>query len=87
VRAKALARRAAPEAEELAREAIAFVEASDFLQVHAEALMDLAEILRLAGRLEEAARSLEESVRLYEQKGNVLSAARARALLDEVHQA
>jgi DNA-binding SARP family transcriptional activator len=87
VRAKVLARRGAPEAEELAREAIAFVEASDFLTVHAEALMDLAEVLRLAGRLEDAARSLEESVRLYEQKGSVLGAARARALLDELRRA
>jgi DNA-binding SARP family transcriptional activator len=86
-RAKVLARRGEPQAEELAREAIAFIEESDFLPVHAEALMDLAEILRLAGRLEEAARSLEESVRLYEQKGNVVAAARARALLDEVRQA
>ena len=84
VRAKALVRRGTPEAEELAREAIAFIEQSDFLIVHAEALMDLAEILLLAGRLLEAAGSLEESVRLYEQKGNVLVAARARASLDEV---
>jgi tetratricopeptide (TPR) repeat protein len=87
VRAKALARRREPEAEQLACEAIAFIEQSDFLLVHAEALIDLAEVLRLTGRVEEAARSLEESVRLCEQKGSVLTAARARALLDGVRQA
>jgi DNA-binding SARP family transcriptional activator len=86
VRAKALARRREPEAEELAREAIAFVEQSDFLPVHAEALTDLAEVLRLAGQREEASRSLEASVRFHDQKGNVLAAARARALLEDVRQ-
>ena len=81
VRAKVLARRGEAErAEELAREAIGFVESSDFLPAHSEALMDLAEVLRLLGRPREAGAALDEAVRLHELKGNVVSAARARRL-------
>ncbi len=80
VKAKVLARRGESRAaEELAREAIAFVEQSDFLAVHADALMDLAEILRLDGRPREGGPSVEEAIRLYEQKGNVVAADNARA--------
>jgi DNA-binding SARP family transcriptional activator/tetratricopeptide (TPR) repeat protein len=83
VKAKVLARRGESHAaEELAREAIAFVEQSDFLPVHADALMDLAEILRLAGCPGEAGPAVEEAIRLYEQKGNVVAAAKARAQLE-----
>jgi tetratricopeptide (TPR) repeat protein len=83
VKAKVLARRGeAKAAEGLAREAISFVEQSDFLSAHAEALMDLAEILRVVGRPDEAHPVLEQALRLYEQKGNVVSVARARALLE-----
>ncbi|MGZ4414456.1 MAG: AAA family ATPase [Gaiellaceae bacterium] len=69
-------------AEALAREAVSFAAQSDFLNVHGDALMDLAEVLRLARRSKEAARALEEAVRLYEQKGNIVSAAKARSLLE-----
>ena len=69
----------------LAREAIAFVEQSDFLPAHAEALMDLAEILRLASRPEEAAPVLKQALLLHRLKGNVVSATRVSALLDELH--
>jgi hypothetical protein len=40
--------------------------------------MDLAEILRVVGRPDEAPAVLEQAVRLYEQKGNVVSACPAR---------
>jgi hypothetical protein len=83
VKAKVLARRGESHmAEELAREAIAFVEQSDFLPVHAGALMDLAEILLLAGRPGEVGPAVEEAIRLYEQKGNVVAAAKARTQLE-----
>ena len=41
--------------------------------------MDLAEVLRLADRTEEAAPIVEEAIDLYEAKGNLASAGRARA--------
>lgn len=83
VNAKVLAQRGEPvPAEALAREAIEFVEQSDFLPVRAEALLDLAEIFRLAGQPLKALPLLEESIRLSEQKGGTVSAAKARALLE-----
>ena len=79
VKAKVLAQRGEPaRAEELAREAVAYVKHSDFLPVHAQALMDLAEILLLAGQPRAATPILNEATRLWEQKGNLVAAARTR---------
>jgi tetratricopeptide (TPR) repeat protein len=81
-RAKVLARYGRLDAgEALAREAVAFAAASDFLDSHGDTLVDLAEVLRLRGRGAEATEAVEEAVPLYEQKENVASAARARAIL------
>ena len=44
---------------------------------------DLAEVLRLGGRYEEAAAVLTEAANLYERKGNRVSAANAMRLLEE----
>ena len=71
------------QAESLAREAVALAAESDFLVLRGDTLMDLAEVLRLVGRPSEAVPAVEEALRLYEQKGNTVSAARARALLSE----
>ncbi len=54
-RAKVLARDGQlEEAEVLAREGVAMASETDFLPLHADALADLAEVLRLAGKPEEA---------------------------------
>ncbi len=74
-------------AELLAREAVAFAAESDFLDSHGDALVSFAEVLRIAGRPQEAATALEQARRLYEQKGNILSAKRARSQLAEIAQA
>jgi len=71
-------------AEAFAREAVAFAAESDFLDSHGDALVDLAEVLRLADRPQEAATALDQAVQLYERKGNVFSAGRTRALLDRL---
>jgi len=77
VRAKLLARRGDfEEAERLGREATAIVSSTDFLDLHAHALADLAEVLRLAGKLEESAAAVQEAIRLYERKGNIAAVAR-----------
>jgi class 3 adenylate cyclase len=78
-RARALAHRDELEAAELlAREAVRFAADSDFLNLHADALMDLAEVQQLAGQTEESTAFVNQALLLYEQKGNVASAARAR---------
>lgn len=78
-RGKVLAHRGELEAADLlASEAVRFATESDFLNSHADALMDLAEVQQLAGRLEESRASVNQALLLYERKGNVASAARAR---------
>jgi class 3 adenylate cyclase/tetratricopeptide (TPR) repeat protein len=84
VRAKLLARRGeVEEAEQLAREATARAALTDLLEDRAQAVADLAEVLRLGGRREEAATALEEAIHLHEQKGNVVAAEKLRAVLAE----
>jgi len=82
-RAKALARRGQLQAaESLVREAVEFASNSDFHPAHADALMDLAEVLNLAGDAKAAATAVEEAIRFYELKGNALAADRARSELE-----
>jgi Flp pilus assembly protein TadD len=82
---RVLARRGSiQEAERLAREAVRLVEQTDWLQGHADALMDLAEVLRLAGRTQNAAESLRQALQLYDHKGNLVLAAKARNGLREL---
>jgi tetratricopeptide (TPR) repeat protein len=81
-RAKVLARRGRrKKAEELAADAVGLAERTDFLNQHADALLDLAEVRRLTGRTAEARTPAEQAVRLFEQKGNVVSAARGKVFL------
>jgi tetratricopeptide (TPR) repeat protein len=85
VRAKALARSGElEEAERLGREAVAIAAGTaDILDLRAETLADLGEVLRLADRPQESRAALEDAVRLYEAKGNVVGAERVRGLLAE----
>ena len=73
-------------AERLAREAIELAARTDFLELHARALDDLAEVLRLAGRPQESLAELEHALRLHEQKGNVVSAARTRTVRERLEE-
>jgi DNA-binding SARP family transcriptional activator len=82
-RAKVLARREEFEAAlDLAHEAVAIASDGDFLPAHAGANEDLAKVLHMAGRPDEAAAALADSIRLYELKGNTVAAQRAGAILD-----
>jgi len=85
--AKLLARRAQfDEAERLAREAVATIDRIDEVNHHGNVRMALVEVLRLAGRTVEAREVLAEALACYEQKGNEVMTARARALLEELSQ-
>jgi tetratricopeptide (TPR) repeat protein len=88
VRARVLARQGLhDEARALAVEAVSIAGETDWLNMRGDALLDLGEVLVTAGRPREADMSLREAVRVYECKGNVVSAARARALLADHGQA
>ena len=65
-------------ARRVAREAIELAARSDWLNLHAETLEDLAAVETSAGRTGQASSALEEAIALYERKGN--RAARERAL-------
>jgi ATP/maltotriose-dependent transcriptional regulator MalT len=80
-RAKVLARRGeAGAAEAAAGEAVAIADRTDLLNTQADALLDLAEVLALAGRAAEARDAALEAAERFERKGNLPSLARARAL-------
>ncbi len=72
------------EAERLAREGVALAADSEYVGLHADVLLDLAEVLRLGGQSDEAAATAADAVTLYERKGNVAGAARARSALDSL---
>jgi len=66
------------EAEELARAAVALAERTDFLNQHADALLELAQVLTAAARAPEARAAASQALDLYERKGNRIAADRAR---------
>jgi class 3 adenylate cyclase/tetratricopeptide (TPR) repeat protein len=85
VRAKVLAQRGqVEEAERLAGESVALAGGTDFLQLHARALMNQAEVLLLSGRSPVAQPAIREAIRLFEAKGHAVGAERARRLLNRV---
>jgi class 3 adenylate cyclase/tetratricopeptide (TPR) repeat protein len=69
------------QAEALAREAVALVLPTDYLSLHGDAMLDLAEVLRACGRTDDSDRAVRTGLSLYENKGNAIGAARARALI------
>jgi class 3 adenylate cyclase/tetratricopeptide (TPR) repeat protein len=85
VRAQVLARRGEHEqAEQLAGEAVSLVEETDMLNFHGNALADLAEVYAVAGRAEDCRAQLGQALVLYEQKGNLVAAERARRRLEQL---
>jgi ATP/maltotriose-dependent transcriptional regulator MalT len=85
VRAKVLAQRGEHDrAQRLAREAVSRAGETVYVAYKADALMDLAEVLRLGKRRAEMVPVLEEALRIHEQKSNVVSASRARAMLQKL---
>lgn len=85
VRAKAIASQGRlGEGEKLAREALSLAQDTDNIDLRGDALMALAEVLVLAERAEESILVIREALALYGQKGNVVSANTAEALLGEL---
>jgi tetratricopeptide (TPR) repeat protein len=86
VRARVLAHRDGDltEAIRLASAAVGILSESDVLVRQADALLDLADILRLAGSPEPATKSLDEAAALLERKGNVVSLGHVSAAMATV---
>jgi class 3 adenylate cyclase/tetratricopeptide (TPR) repeat protein len=84
IRAKILARRGSvDEAETLTREALARVAETEMLDHYAGALLDLADVLGHADRLDEARDLMAEALAVYERRGNLVGAEHTRKLLAE----
>ena len=82
VRATVLARRGeTAEAERFAREAIAIVAPTDYIDGLADAHAVLADILVAAERRDESSSELQAALELYERKGNTVRAAQVRERL------
>lgn len=64
---------------------MALIETSDQLDLQGNGLPDFAEIRELAGIPEDAAALADKAARLFERKGNVVSALRARQLGERLH--
>jgi len=69
------------EALRLAHEAVALVEPTDALNDRGDALIDLAEVLQVTGRPNDAFEPLQRALTLFERKGNMVSAGKVRARL------
>jgi len=70
------------EAEEMIGQAVAIVEGTDFLFDRGTVQLDLAEVMELLGRNEEARAARGRALEMFEEKGDLVSAARTRALLE-----
>jgi DNA-binding SARP family transcriptional activator len=71
------------EAAALIIEAQRLADETDALNCRAKVLLDSSEVSRRAGKPEDAGRTLTQAIELFDQKGNVIAARRARALLAE----
>ena len=66
-------------AEDLARSAVEMAGRTEAIVLQAETLSELAAVLRIAGRHDEARQCIGEAISLFEAKGNAAAAARANA--------
>ena len=84
-RAKLLSRAGdGPAAVALAREAVAIAGGTLDIEQHADALVDLAAVLRASGDDESAGPPLREALELYGRKGDRVSARKVRDLLEAI---
>ena len=84
IRAPIVARAGQTEdAEVLAKTAVGLARQTESTSLQADALSELACVLRLAGRLDEARTAIDEAIALYKAKGNIVAAARAGAAFTE----
>jgi class 3 adenylate cyclase/tetratricopeptide (TPR) repeat protein len=87
VRGKVLARRGEhAEAQRLAGEAVTIGDDTELIDIQASAYADLAEVLFLGGKHDEAAAALEQAFERYERKGNLVMAGRMRDRLSALRQ-
>jgi tetratricopeptide (TPR) repeat protein len=70
------------DAEQLARDAVELVAASDDINMHADALVDLGEVLWAGPHKDSAKTALTDAIGLYEKKGNIVAEQATRIRRD-----
>jgi class 3 adenylate cyclase/tetratricopeptide (TPR) repeat protein len=70
--------------ERLARESVALASKTDYLVLHGDALLALADVLTASGKDEQAVVALREAVELFDRKEAEAQAAQTRARLEEL---
>ena len=81
VRAPILARQGRfEEAEELARAAVAMLRETESIGFEADALVELATVLSLSAKRDEALEVIDQAIALYEKKGNAVALGRVTEL-------
>jgi class 3 adenylate cyclase/tetratricopeptide (TPR) repeat protein len=84
IRARVLvSRRELDAASAAGREAVALAGTGDCLELRADAHRALADVLAASGKAKDAEAALNRALRLYEEKGNLVAAERARKALAE----
>jgi tetratricopeptide (TPR) repeat protein len=84
VQAKVLADRGRlSEAETLARAGLSLIDQTGYVKFRGDVRMSLGYVLRMAGRPEEATTVVREALAIYERKGDIADAAKARAELED----
>jgi len=73
-------------AERLARHAVDLARGTDLLSQHGDAWLDLAQVLRHGGQVEESAAAAGEALRLFRRKGNLPASARTIKYLADLGQ-
>jgi tetratricopeptide (TPR) repeat protein len=74
------------EAEPLAREAVRLYADAEAPNYQGDVWMDLAQVLRMAGKPAEAEQAAREALAFYERKGNRPASETSRAFIDELGQ-
>jgi class 3 adenylate cyclase/tetratricopeptide (TPR) repeat protein len=72
------------EAERQVREALELAQQTDDVDLQTSALMDLAVVLRRAGRIDAASRCISAAIDLCDRKGNRVASSRCRAALGDL---
>jgi predicted ATPase/class 3 adenylate cyclase len=75
------------EGEEVARDAVALALQTDRFDSQTDSLMDLAEVMRVAGRWDEAATAVQDALERYEAKEAQAALPRARRVLNQARAA
>jgi hypothetical protein len=72
------------DAELMARSAVELLAETDAPQLRADTLSELAAVLAICGRHDEARETISEAIAIYRLKGDIVSARRATAWADKV---